>query len=130
MNKQHKNKKLITVVIANDFQIPFHDEKALALFKQFLYREKPHWLVLNGDFQDFWEISSFDLTPKIGAEFTQEIKIGKKILKAFRRILPRARITWIEGNHDAQHVARIQVPACQVRLCKVAVLEEKNIVRD
>ena len=30
----------------------------------------------------------------------EEIKIGKKILKSFRRILPKARITWIEGNHE------------------------------
>ena len=88
------------VVVANDFQIPFHDEKALALFKLFLRRERPDWLVLNGDFQDFWEISSFDLTPRIGKESTEEIRIGKKILKSFRRTLPRARITWIEGNHE------------------------------
>ncbi len=30
----------------------------------------------------------------------EEIKIGKKILKSFRCILPKARITWIEGNHE------------------------------
>ena len=57
------------VVVANDFQIPFHDEKALALFKLFLRRERSDWLILNGDFQDFWESSSFDLTPRTGKEF-------------------------------------------------------------
>jgi predicted phosphodiesterase len=88
------------VVVANDFQVPFHDEKALALFRFFLRREKPDWLILNGDFQDFWEISTFDLTPRAGKEFTDEIKIGQKILTSFRRTLPRARITWIEGNHE------------------------------
>ncbi|MDA2925806.1 metallophosphoesterase [Acidobacteria bacterium AH-259-G07] len=88
------------VVIANDFQIPFHNQKALALFKVFLRREKPDWLILNGDFHDFWEISNFDLTPRTGKEFLEEIKIGQKILKSFRRILPKARITWIEGNHE------------------------------
>src|SRR5438445_5233859 len=88
------------VVIANDFQIPFHDEKALLLFKMFLRRERPEWLVLNGDFQDFWEISSYDLTPRGGKEFEREIEIGRSILGSFRRSLPRARITWIEGNHE------------------------------
>ena len=82
MFKPQKNKKWITVVVANDFQIPFHDEKALALFKQFLRSEKPDWLVLNGDFQDFWEISSFDLTPRTGKTFLQEIAIGKTISKS------------------------------------------------
>ena len=100
MAKKYKTKKWQMVVIANDFQIPFHDEKALALLKLFLHKEKPDWLVLAGDFQDFWEISSFDLTPKGGKDFTQEITIGKKILKSFRHILPKARITWVEGNHE------------------------------
>jgi UDP-2,3-diacylglucosamine pyrophosphatase LpxH len=87
-------------VIANDFQIPFHDERALSLFKLFLRRERPDCLILNGDFQDFWEISSYDLTPRSGKEFKREIETGKRILRSFRRSLPRARITWVEGNHE------------------------------
>ena len=87
-------------VIANDFQIPFHDEKALLLFKMFLRRERPDWLILNGDFQDFWEISSYDLTPRIERDFQREIEIGRSVLRSFRRSLPNARITWIEGNHE------------------------------
>src|SRR2546426_4331811 len=85
-------------VIANDFQIPFHDERALLLFKLFLRRERPDWLILNGDFQDFWEISSYGLTPRTERGFQREIEIGRGILCSFRRSLPHARITWIEGN--------------------------------
>src|SRR5947209_1005966 len=87
-------------VIANDFHIPFQDERALFLFKLFLRRERPDWLILNGDFQDFWEISRYDLTPRTGKEFRQEIEIGRQILRSVRRSLPRSRITWIEGNHE------------------------------
>ena len=88
------------VVVANDFHIPFHDRTALKLFLRFLEDEKPAWLILNGDFMDFWEISSFDLTPKGGKTFLAEIRAGKKILASLRTTLPRARITWIEGNHE------------------------------
>lgn len=87
-------------LIANDVHVPFHDERALLLFKLFLRRERPDWLILNGDFQDFWEISNYDLTPRAGKEFKSEIEIGKDMLRSFRRTLPRARITWIEGNHE------------------------------
>src|SRR5712664_582989 len=87
-------------VIANDFHIPFHDERALLLFKLFLRRERPDWVILNGDLQDCWEISNYDLTPRAGKEFKEEIEKGKRILRAFRRRLPRVRITWIEGNHE------------------------------
>ena len=88
------------VVVANDFHIPFHDEEALALFKRFLRAEKPEWLILNGDAQDFWEVSRFDLTPRGGKEFREEIVIGRRILRSLRHILPKTRITWIEGNHE------------------------------
>ncbi len=88
------------VVVANDFHVPFHDEQALALLRRFLRAERPDWLILNGDFQDFWEISRFDHTPRTGQEFRQEIVVGGKILGGFRRDLARARITWIEGNHE------------------------------
>ncbi|PYV22393.1 MAG: hypothetical protein DMG24_16925, partial [Acidobacteria bacterium] len=87
-------------IVANEFQIPFHDEKALLLFKLFLRRERPDWLILNGDFQDFWKISSYDLTPRGGNDFKREIELGRSILRSFRRALPHARITWIEGNHE------------------------------
>lgn len=100
MPRKRKKSVWKMVVVANDFQIPFHNQKALVLFKRFLRKEQPDWLILNGDFQDFWEISSFDRTPRTGKTFLEEIEIGKKILKSFRRILPRARITWLEGNHE------------------------------
>ncbi len=56
MARRGKGSGYQLAVIANDFQIPFHDEKALSLFKLFLRRERPDWLVLYCDFQDFWEI--------------------------------------------------------------------------
>ena len=100
MTHRRKSSVYQFAVIANDFHIPFHDERALLLFKLFLRRERPDWLILNGDFQDFWEISNYDVTPRTGKEFRQEIETGKRILRSFRRSLPRSRITWIEGNHE------------------------------
>src|SRR3989442_14579041 len=87
-------------VAANAFHGPFHDECPLAVFQRFLRRERPDWLILNGDFQDFWEIARFDLAPRAGKAFREEITIGRRILRSFRRVLPKARITWIEGNHE------------------------------
>lgn len=98
----HRNRKWQMVVVANDFQVPFHDPRCVALLNLFLEREQPDWLILNGDFQGFWEISSFDLAPRGGKRFLGEIETGKKILLNFRRILPHASITWIEGNHESR----------------------------
>jgi hypothetical protein len=46
-------KRMVMLIVANDFQIPFHNEKALMLFKFFLRKEKSQWMILNGGFQDF-----------------------------------------------------------------------------
>lgn len=100
MKARRPSHNLRTVVIANDFHIPFHDEAALALLKRFLKRERPEWLILNGDLVDFWEISAFDRTPRTGPTLAEEVRAGRKVLIAFRRLLPSARITWIEGNHE------------------------------
>ena len=97
MTHRTKTSPYQLAVIANDFQIPFHDERALLLFKMFLRRERPGWLILNGDFQDFWEVSSYDMTPRTGKDFKREIETGRSILRGFRRSLLHARITWIEA---------------------------------
>ena len=72
----HRTKTYQLAVIANDFQIPFHDEKALLLFKLFLGRERPDWLVLNGELHDFSEISNYNLTPRNGEEFNRKAEIN------------------------------------------------------
>lgn len=100
MHKRGRPHNWELIVVANDFQVPFHDGQALALLKRFLRAERPSWLILNGDFQDFWEISSFDRTPRTGPALLDEIRQGRRILASFRRLLPHARITWIEGNHE------------------------------
>jgi hypothetical protein len=41
MARRTKSSPYQLAVIANDFQIPFHDERALLLFKLFLRRERP-----------------------------------------------------------------------------------------
>ena len=63
-------------------------------------REHTDWLILSGEFQDFWEISSYDLMPRTERDFQREIEIGRGVLRSFRRSLPHARITWVEGNHE------------------------------
>ena len=52
MPRSHKTRRWRMVVVANDHHVPFHDEQALDLFRRFLRREQPDWLILNGDFQD------------------------------------------------------------------------------
>ncbi|MDA2921156.1 metallophosphoesterase, partial [Desulfobacterota bacterium AH_259_B03_O07] len=87
-------------VVANDLHVPHHDEKALKLLERFLVDQQPDVFIINGDFLDMWEVSQFDRVPKFGKSLTQELKEGRKMLQRFRKILPKAKIIYIEGNHD------------------------------
>jgi len=88
------------IVVANDFQIPFHDRKLLKLFNKFLKYFKPSLLIINGDLLDCWMISDFDKTPKTGMDFSDELKLGYQVLKDWRRIMKDKEIWYIEGNHE------------------------------
>ncbi len=88
------------VVVANDFHVPHQDKKALRLLERFLIDQKPEVFIINGDFLDMWEISQFDRVPKFGRPLLKEITAGKKLLERFRKILPKAKIIYVEGNHD------------------------------
>jgi len=72
----------------------------LTLFYKFLKDVKPDTLVLNGDFLDFWELSRFEKDPTLKDRLPDEFKVAHKILGSFRKILPKARIIYIEGNHS------------------------------
>lgn len=88
------------VLVAGDWHIPFHDEKVNELFFKFAKHERPDWVILDGDLLDFWEISKYDRVPRYGKTFEEEIDIAKAFLKRLRKLLPNARITLIEGNHE------------------------------
>ena len=92
------------IVIANDFHVPFHDRRTVMLFLAFIRRHQPDEVVLNGDIGDFYEISRFKKDPnrvKKQASLLKEIKAICGFLEAVRNAAgKKARITYIEGNHE------------------------------
>ena len=88
------------LVVASDFHIPFVDFTLLDLFYSFLSDFQPDIFVINGDFLDCAAIAKFDKVPNRYSSFENEIELGKKILRKFREILPKAEICYVEGNHS------------------------------
>ena len=87
------------LVIAGDFHIPHYDSILFDLFLKFLSDFKPDYLVINGDFLDCWAISKFDKVPRDG-KLANEVELGRKLLEKIRNIVPKAEISYIEGNHE------------------------------
>ncbi len=87
-------------MIASDFHIPFHSNKALDLLLYFLKENQPDYFVIGGDYLDAWEVSKFDKVPRTGKDFRDELEEGADILKLIRKIIPNTKIVYVAGNHE------------------------------
>ena len=89
-------------VIANDFHGKFRDRIACKLLFGFIRREKPDRVILNGDIGDFYTISRFIKDPRRKWDLQDECDDVVKLLKQIRACAPKAKIVYIEGNHEAR----------------------------
>jgi len=87
------------VVVAGDFHIPHHSDQAIQLLENFLKDYQPDVFVINGDFLDCPQISKYARVPG-GTTLEQDINLAYSYLSDFRRILPKAKIYYLEGNHE------------------------------
>jgi predicted phosphodiesterase len=95
-----KNKEWEVGVAASDFHIPFQDDKAVDLLIYFLKDIQPNYFVINGDFIDCWSISKFSTVPKAGKDLSEEIEEAKDLLFLIRKMIPKTKIIYVEGNHE------------------------------
>lgn len=112
-NMEQKNSMLTRVMFMGDFHVPCQDDDAINLALNFMKSFKPHILVLGGDLLDLRGLSKFpkDLkTTKAQDEIDVLGEILRDIRIRFYRInheempsdVPKRRIVWIGGNHEAR----------------------------
>lgn len=89
-------------VIANDFHGPFRDKKTCNMLFNFIDREKPDKIILNGDVVDFYSISKFIKDPARKEDLQDELNDCYNLLWEFRDVAPTTEIIFIEGNHEAR----------------------------
>lgn len=85
-----------------DFQIPFHDNKAIKTFVEWLKTKNINTLFLNGDIIDNYNISSFQRDPR-KRSFKEELDATREMLGWLRGEFPDATIYY---NMDANHELR------------------------
>lgn len=89
-----------TTIICPDLQLPFVDEKALAVFYQILAELKPDNIVQLGDALDLTAYSRF-IDSEIYANSTQgALDEAVAFFRNLRKLAPSAKITYLEGNHE------------------------------
>lgn len=89
--------------IINDWHLPKHDKRKVALWLKIMREWKPDHITILGDFDDFEAPGRWVKgTP---TEFTERVAIttetvSTKALKEIREDHPDANIDWLDGNHE------------------------------
>lgn len=90
----------IRVGVLSDIHYPYEDEKAEEIARAFLLDYDPDIIVLNGDIVDCYAISSYVKDIKKKMDIQEELDYGKKKLREWVELFPRAEIKYLEGNHE------------------------------
>lgn len=105
LRKPEKGKnpgEVFTTVICPDLQLPFVDPKALEVFYQVLSSLDVDNIVQLGDALDLTAYSRF-MDSEIYADATQQALFqGLEFFRNLRKLAPAAKITYLEGNHEAR----------------------------
>lgn len=90
-------------VVIGDFQVPYHDKKAVGVSLQFIRDYKPSNVVLNADIVDFYALSEFDKDPNRKHSIQDELDMARQLIFMYRKAAgPKAKIYMTYGNHEAR----------------------------
>lgn len=121
-----KKKGQFSVMIASDIHFPFEDKKAVNIFMQVASEYQPEFLVLMGDIIDVYELSSYSKNPLRSHNLKYEIDSTKEFFKTLRAALPKTRILFMAGNHEARFSKYIASRAPE--LASLEILNTKSIL--
>ncbi|RMH18637.1 MAG: hypothetical protein D6698_06810 [Gammaproteobacteria bacterium] len=99
------SKKRVThkvAVVLSDIHIPYHCPSALAIAMDYTESLKPDRIVLNGDIVDMYSVSRYMKDPLRIDTFQEELDQARDFLRLLRQQNPKAKITFIKGNHEAR----------------------------
>lgn len=106
-----------TTVVLPDIQYPFHDALALSKVIKVIADIQPDAVLQIGDAIDFPQVSRW--TKGTAGEYAptlqKHIDGFKSVLRDVRDAAPKAKITWLEGNHDLRLRDFVQKYAAPLR---------------
>lgn len=116
-----------TTLVVPDIQYPYHDTLALSKLVKVAEDIQPDHILQIGDGIDFPQVSRW--TKGTAGEYAQTLQEHidgfKGVLSDLRQVAPKAKITWLEGNHDLRlkEFVRTYAPA----LGALRALEVENL---
>jgi predicted phosphodiesterase len=113
------------VVFLSDVHVPYHDVAAVQSAVRLLRKVRPHTVVVNGDMNDFFQLSRFNTEAERMDHLQEEIDEANSLRAAIRKACPDARFIENDGNHDTR--IRSYVAQNARALTSLRALEPRNL---
>lgn len=113
------------VGLLSDIHVPFHSVSALTIAIDFLKKEKPDALILNGDTLDAHSLSRFIRDPR-KRSFAHELETMKELIEVFQKEL-KCKIIFKKGNHSERYEQFLYQKASE--LVGIKEFELENIIK-
>ncbi len=105
-----------------DLHTPYHDDEAFRSALAFVRRVKPERVIVGGDWLDFYQLSRFVKDPARKLQLQDDIDVCIGMLRELRKCAPKARIWYLNGNHEARlqkHLWGTESPLTSLRGLRV-----------
>lgn len=86
-------------LVISDLHIPYHDKEAIGLALQYGLDKNVTCVLINGDLMDMPAFSRFEKDWRMRTA-GEEFEATRQFLRELRRLFPKAKIVFKEGNHD------------------------------
>lgn len=85
-----------------DVHLPYTDRRAYDLALKVALSEKQQIteILIGGDYLDFYGVNSHGLDPAITKRLFEEVEEGRHELQRLRKLFPKAKIVYLQGNHE------------------------------
>lgn len=97
-----------TVVSISDIHFPYHNKQLLESTLLLIGDIQPDVVVINGDVNDFFQLSRFNQGLERLDDLQEEIDMGVEFRKTLREMLPDAVMRENLGNHDERILSYIE----------------------
>jgi predicted phosphodiesterase len=99
-----------SVAILNDIHFPYHDKQALETALEFLHKDKPDMILINGDLLDFHSLSRFVKDPR-SRSLSGELQMGRDFFAMLQKQFPKTKVVYKIGNHEERLETYLYVKA-------------------
>lgn len=105
--------KKAVIGVAADHHIPYHENGVIQLTYEHFKKIGITHLLLDGDIADCYQLSNFCKDPT-KCRFPQEREYVSQFLRYTRKLFPKAKIIYVEGNHEFRWKRYLQAHAAEV----------------